>query len=120
MRLQAPCTSPRWVTGDPGVVPTHLVDTRQGDRRLLERAREDGRLREDFDVFDVPMLHLMLGAVADATREVAPELWRRYLGIFLDGMRAKRDAPTPLPCEPLDADRYAIARAPRTSAARSR
>jgi AcrR family transcriptional regulator len=88
--------------------------------RLLERAREDGRLREDFDVFDVPMLQLMLGAVADATRDVAPELWQRYLGIFLDGMRGGRDAPTPLPSEPLDAERYAIARAPRKSAAQSR
>lgn len=87
--------------------------------RLLERAREDGRLREDLDAFDVPMLQLMLGAVADFTRDVAPGLWQRFLGILLDGMRASRTAPTPLPCEPLDADRYARVMVPRKSAARS-
>lgn len=87
--------------------------------RLLERAREDGRLRADLDAFDVPMLQLMLGAVADFTRDVAPGLWQRFLGILLDGMRATRDAPTPLPSEPLDADRYARAMAPRKTAARS-
>jgi AcrR family transcriptional regulator len=81
--------------------------------RILERAREDGRLRDDIGAFDVPMLQEMLGAVADVARDVAPELWQRYLGILLDGMRARRDAPTPLPYEPLDAERYASAWASR-------
>jgi AcrR family transcriptional regulator len=81
--------------------------------RLLERAREDGRLRADLDVFDIPMLQLMFGAVADVTRDVAPELWQRFLTLVLDGMRKSRRAPTLLPCPALDAALYATAMAPR-------
>jgi AcrR family transcriptional regulator len=88
--------------------------------RILERARADGRLREDLEAFDIPMLQQMLGAVADLTRQVEPELWQRFLGILLDGLRASREAPTPLACEALDADRYASAMARRQPAARSR
>lgn len=88
--------------------------------QLLQRAHQDGRLREDFDVFDVPMLQLMLGALANATRDVAPALWQRFFEIFLDGMRTSRQAPTQLSCEPLHADDYARAMAPRNSTAQSR
>ena len=37
----------------------------------------------------------MLGAVMDRSRDVEPELWRRYLAIILDGLRPQ--AATPLP-----------------------
>jgi hypothetical protein len=33
----------------------------------------------------------------NATREVNPELYRRYLAIFLDGIRAEAAGPGPLP-----------------------
>jgi hypothetical protein len=33
------------------------------------------------------MIHMMLGTVMDRTRDVAPEVWRRYLGLVLDGLR---------------------------------
>jgi hypothetical protein len=52
--------------------------------------REDGRGR------------LVLGALADATRDVAPELWRRFVAIALDGVRTRRDAAGPLAPGPLD------------------
>ena len=42
---------------------------------------------------------VMLGAVMDRTREVEPELWRRYLGLVLDGLRP--EAATPLAVGPL-------------------
>jgi len=74
--------------------------------RVLDRAREDGHLRPDFDVFDIPMLQIMLGTVGDLARDVAPELWQRFLVFLLDGMRVSRTVPSPLPCPPLDAERY--------------
>jgi len=39
---------------------------------------------------------MMLGAVIDSTRTIEPEAWRRYLGIVLDGLRTRRNAPTEL------------------------
>lgn len=60
---------------------------------LLERARASGQLRADVDVNDVPVLQLMITAVIDYAQEAAPGVWRRYLGILLDGLRAEH---TPL------------------------
>jgi hypothetical protein len=39
---------------------------------------------------------MMLGAVIDSTRTSEPDAWRRYLGIVLDGLRTRRNAPTDL------------------------
>ena len=86
--------------------------------RLLARAREDGRLRADFEVFDVPMLQLMLGTVADVAGEIAPELWERYFAILLDGLKASRDESSSLPVPALDGERYAQAMS-RRAASRS-
>jgi AcrR family transcriptional regulator len=69
---------------------------------LLERAKADGILRPDVVGPDLGLLQFMLGAVADATRAVEPDLWRRFLGIALDGLRTRRDAPSPLAPGPLD------------------
>lgn len=76
---------------------------------LVRRAQEAGRLRDDLGPFDLPMVQIMLSAVADAARDVSPEVWQRFLGIVLDGMCTSRRAPTPLPVEPLDADQFAAA-----------
>jgi hypothetical protein len=51
---------------------------------------------------DVLLVSLMTGAVADFSAGVEPQLWRRALALQLDGLRARRDAPTPLPVGPLD------------------
>jgi hypothetical protein len=50
----------------------------------------------------VPVIQKMLAEVIDIAEGVSPELWRRYLGIVLDGLRTRRDAPTPLPVPALD------------------
>ncbi len=63
---------------------------------LVERARADGSLRADLEPTDLPLLQLMLGSLSECTRDVDPEIWRRYLGIVTDGLRARRDEPTPL------------------------
>jgi AcrR family transcriptional regulator len=64
---------------------------------VVERAKAAGVLREDVMPHDVPLINMMVGTVADAARDTSPELWRRYRGLVLDGLRPARDAPTPLP-----------------------
>jgi len=66
---------------------------------VVARAQSQGTLRPDFAAEDMPMLFWTGGRVAEVASEVAPDLWRRYLGFMLDGLRA--DAATPLPTRPL-------------------
>ncbi len=68
--------------------------------RLVLRAQRDGHLRDDFVVSDVPLIELMLSSVARYTSDIAPELWRRYLGVILDGICAQRQTLRPLPDGP--------------------
>jgi AcrR family transcriptional regulator len=68
-------------------------------RRLIERAQEQGALRADFTAEDMPVVFWAGGRVIEATAAVAPEFWRRHLGLLLDGLRA--EAATPLPHPPL-------------------
>jgi AcrR family transcriptional regulator len=69
---------------------------------LVRRAQAAGRLRADVSEMDLPFLNLMTSAVADYSGDVDPELYRRYLGILLDGLRAERDDAKPLAVDPLD------------------
>jgi len=78
-------------------------------RRTIERAQQQGALRADFAVEDVPFVIWTAGRVIETTGPVAPEYWRRYLGFLLDGLRA--GAATPLPAPPLT--RHQLARATR-------
>ncbi|HEX3780794.1 MAG TPA: helix-turn-helix domain-containing protein [Pseudonocardiaceae bacterium] len=59
---------------------------------LVARARQQGMLRPDVVPADFPILQLMVGAVTDHTG--APDLWRRYLRIMIDGLRARSDTST--------------------------
>ena len=68
-------------------------------RRLIERAHADGSLRPDFAPEDMPLVFMTAGRVLEAGRGVAPDLWRRYLGLLVDGLRAR--GATPLPRGPL-------------------
>lgn len=74
---------------------------------LVQRAQEAGRLRADLGTFDVPMVPLMIGAVADAARDVAPDVWERFLGLVLDGLSQSRAEPTRLAAEPLSGAQFA-------------
>ncbi len=76
-------------------------------RRLIERAQAAGALRSDVDYEDISVLLWTSARVVDATREIAPEFWRRHLALALDGLRAL-DA-TPLPHPPLTAAQHADA-----------
>jgi AcrR family transcriptional regulator len=71
---------------------------------LIRRAQADGSLRADVALTDMPLLQFMAGSVVDYTREVDPEVWRRFLTVVLDGLRATPGAATPMSAEPLDHD----------------
>ena len=76
---------------------------------LVARAQKAGSLRADLDPLDLPLIDLMVSAVAELTREVSPELWQRALTIIIDGLASTRKTPTPLPGKPLDRDQLASA-----------
>ena len=75
--------------------------------QVVGRAQAAGVLRDDIGVLEVPVLHMLIGDLAEKTREADPDYWQRALTIVLDGLRVERTAPTPLPGEPLDRERFA-------------
>lgn len=52
---------------------------------LIERARAEGVVRPGFSSADIDLFMIMVGAVADATRDVDPDAWRRAARVLLDG-----------------------------------
>jgi AcrR family transcriptional regulator len=72
--------------------------------KLIRRAQESGQLRSDIDAADRAIIQLMLGAVIDGARAVDSGLWRRYLELLLQGLRADGGPPAPLRHPPIDAE----------------
>jgi AcrR family transcriptional regulator len=56
---------------------------------LLQRAKDAGAIRDDINVSDIPLIQLAIGTIAEASRDVAPDVWRRMMLIVLDGLRAE-------------------------------
>ena len=69
---------------------------------VVARAQEQGTLRADVVPADFPILQLLVGAVTDHIGQ--PGLWRRYLAIVIDGLRARPGEPSPLPDLPVSED----------------
>jgi hypothetical protein len=67
--------------------------------QLVQRAQEQGTLRPDVTPEDVALVFWSVGGVMERGGGVAPELWRRSLGLLLDGLRVS--AATPLAQQPL-------------------
>jgi AcrR family transcriptional regulator len=76
---------------------------------LVRRVKESGQLRADFEATDLAIIHMMIGAVAEYTGDVRPELWRRYLGMLLDGLRADSARQLPLSPDALDVEALDVA-----------
>src|SRR4051812_9207107 len=72
--------------------------------QLVARAKKQGAVRPDFDQTDLIFIQLALAAIIDKTRGLAPDLYRRYLTMWLDGIRSPRGEFTPLPATALSAD----------------
>lgn len=81
--------------------------------RLVARAQEQGKLRPDLVVLDIPVLEMMIASVFDHTGAVNPRHWKRMLEIVLDGLLATRPEPTELTVPPLGIKDYERAMAKR-------
>lgn len=75
-------------------------------RSILERAQQAGAVRPEFSVTDLGCMLGMLCEVADLAADVAPQLWRRYLGILLAGLRPDGAS---MPGEPLSEEQFRAA-----------
>jgi AcrR family transcriptional regulator len=60
---------------------------------LIARAQADGTLRQDFARQDLALLFWGGDRVIELATDVAPELWRRQLGLMLDGLRTPDPRP---------------------------
>jgi AcrR family transcriptional regulator len=68
---------------------------------LLARAQRAGVVRDDITAGDIAMIMWGSGGVADVAARIAPDLWRRYVGLMLDALRTP--APGELAGAPLTA-----------------
>jgi AcrR family transcriptional regulator len=68
---------------------------------IISRAKSAGVLRADVEPADIVIIFWSVAGTMDATRDVAPDAWRRYLALLLDGLRP--EAAHPLPVPPLTA-----------------
>ena len=65
--------------------------------QLVARAQQQGTMRGDIAAFDVGLIRQQVGFVIESLGEAAPAVWPRVLALALDGLRASRSGPTPLP-----------------------
>jgi AcrR family transcriptional regulator len=99
--------------GDPLGTRERLIDA---VARLFERARSAGVIRADAEPTDAAAIFSMLGVAYDMSAATHPDLWRRYLALLLDGLRATDRPPLPAGALPLDLLDVALAAAkPRQS-----
>jgi AcrR family transcriptional regulator len=70
---------------------------------LVKQAQSDGYLRADVVEADFPIMEMMISFIGNMTACVAPDLWRRYLTIILDGLMVTRSEPSELHEMPGDA-----------------
>lgn len=70
---------------------------------VIARAQQDGSLRPDIGVGDVVVMLLANAGVLEATREHAPDAWRRFAALMVDSFRAgtHESLPPPTPAEEL-------------------
>jgi AcrR family transcriptional regulator len=83
----------------PGTPVIHAARERMWTLKatILARAKDAGVLRADVESSDLVLLIWGIAATADATRDAAPDAWRRHLAILLDGLRPGAAHPLPVP-----------------------
>jgi AcrR family transcriptional regulator len=64
---------------------------------LAERARSAGAMRPDATGTDLIFLQVGLNAILNLSRDTHPDLYRRYLQLALDSLRAGAATPLPVP-----------------------
>ena len=71
--------------------------------QLVDRAKAAGVVRPDFDQSDLIFMQLGMSAIMDSSRHEAPQLYRRYLTLWLDAIRTDRAGFLDLPVAALTA-----------------
>ena len=69
---------------------------------LLERGQAAGTVRDDLAPADLPLLMCAAAGAASPMHGVLPELWRRYVGLILDGLRPGGCTPLEQPAPTLE------------------
>jgi AcrR family transcriptional regulator len=64
---------------------------------VIDRAKAEGTLRADFVGEDLVLLLIATAAVMHVTGEDAPDTWRRFVALALDGFRSQDSPPLPQP-----------------------
>jgi AcrR family transcriptional regulator len=77
---------------------------------LFQRAQRAGVVRADAAPQDIAAIFALLGPAFAMSRTSGPDLWRRYLALVLDGLRATDRPDLPAPPPPI-ADLQSILRA---------
>ena len=71
---------------------------------LIDRAKAAGKLRHDFIHQDLPLILMANAGVVTATRDAAPDAWRRLVGYLMQSFAA--DLTQPLPDPPAPTEMY--------------
>ena len=100
--LDAYTERPGWARGTAPDRITALMQRTEAAVRghmatLVRRAKKAGALRKDVEPIDMLVLTVAVQSAVEFSAAMHPELYRRIIGIILDGLRPKRSAPTPLP-----------------------
>jgi AcrR family transcriptional regulator len=70
--------------------------------RLIERAKQAGRLRADVTPEDLPLLLMANAGVVEATGDAASAASRRFVALMLEGFRADAGTVSAPPIDPRD------------------
>jgi AcrR family transcriptional regulator len=68
--------------------------------QLIDRAKASGRLRDDFTPEDLMLLHMANAGVITATRDTAPDAWRRVVAQLVQSFEHSASSPLPAPPSP--------------------
>lgn len=69
---------------------------------LFDRAHRAQAIRADAAPQDIAAIFALLGPAFEMSRGITPDLWRRYLTLILDGLRATDRPAIPTPPPPLE------------------
>ena len=82
---------------EPGAAHAARERTLKAIAPILRRAQQAGAVRDDLVIEDFPALCAIAARLPSWRLERQPELWRRYLGVVLDGVRPVAATPLPHP-----------------------
>jgi AcrR family transcriptional regulator len=68
--------------------------------RLIEWAQAEGTLRPDVTTEDIVLLLMANAGVVQGAGDAAPNAWRRFAGLYLDGLRSEGASAIPPPPSP--------------------